>query len=278
MRVVKIFGSYLLVSLTALLTLDALGKNPSGLALIFYPLIGAFVLFMAYASNQYESRKEASATMNWQMIERLEKDSWFEAILMFGVIIFYVITLFIPAVAVNRLNEWLFQVIDWIFNLPVIGWLIGIGGVFLLFNIIFYGLFAMGFVIASILGKFRKEKMDNNPVIEKKKMTYNKKKNVITLITAAFLFLALFNGWPYGFFTLLRFVVFAAAIYTAWMAYKQRKEKWVWIFGFLTVLFNPFIVIHLNREIWSVIDLIVRMFMIISVFVFKLKNNPEIHD
>lgn len=101
-------------------------------------------------------------------------------------------------------------------------------------------------------------------------MELNKKKNIAVLIAATFLFLALFGGWPYGFFTLLRFVVFAVAAYIAWMAYEQQKERWVWIFGFLAVLFNPFIVIHLNREIWSVIDLIVGAFMIISVFALKL--------
>jgi len=84
------------------------------------------------------------------------------------------------------------------------------------------------------------------------------------------LLIALFDGWPYGFFTLLRFVVFASTAYIVWMAYEVQKEKWVWIFGFLAVLFNPFIVIHLNREIWGVIDLIVGVFMIISLFALKL--------
>jgi len=109
-------------------------------------------------------------------------------------------------------------------------------------------------------------------------MGFNKKKNIVAVVASLFLFAALIDGWPYGFFTILRFVVFTATAYIAWMAYGQRKEKWVWIFGFLAVLFNPFIIIHLNREIWSVIDLIVGIFMIISVFIFKLKNNPEIHD
>lgn len=106
-------------------------------------------------------------------------------------------------------------------------------------------------------------------------MGLNKKKNIALLISAAFLFLALIDGWPYGVFTLLRFVVFAASAYIAWMAYEVRKEKWVWIFGFLAVLFNPFIVIHLNREIWSVIDFIVGVFMIVSVFMLKLESKPN---
>jgi len=103
----------------------------------------------------------------------------------------------------------------------------------------------------------------------------NKKKNILLLIAAGFLLLAMIGDLPYGFFTLLRFVVFVIAAYIAWMAYKQQKEKWVWIFGFLAILFNPFIVIHLNREIWSVIDLIVGIFMIVSMFVLKLEHKPN---
>ena len=102
-------------------------------------------------------------------------------------------------------------------------------------------------------------------------MGTDKKKNIIAIVAATFLFLALFDGWPYGFFTLLRFVVFASTAYIAWIAYEQKKEKWVWIFGFLAVLFNPFIAIYLNRELWSIIDLIVGVFMIVSIFIFKLK-------
>ena len=106
-------------------------------------------------------------------------------------------------------------------------------------------------------------------------MSKNRKKNIALLIATGFLFLAMFDGWSYGFFTLLRFVVFASSAYVEWMAYEAKNEKWSWIFGFLAVLFNPFIVIHLNREIWSVIDFIVGVFMIVSVFVFKLSRKVE---
>jgi len=106
-------------------------------------------------------------------------------------------------------------------------------------------------------------------------MKQNKKKNIALLVATTFLFVALFDGWPYGFFTLLRFVVFTSSAYVAWMVYEAKNEKLVWIFGFLAVLFNPFIVIHLNREIWSVIDLIVGVFMVFSVFVLKLDYKPS---
>jgi len=60
-------------------------------------------------------------------------------------------------------------------------------------------------------------------------MEQNKKKNIALLITAAFLFVALFDGWSYGFFTLLRFVVFTSSAYVAWIVYKAKNEKLVWI-------------------------------------------------
>lgn len=106
-------------------------------------------------------------------------------------------------------------------------------------------------------------------------MGQNKKKNIALLIAAVFLFVALFDGWPYGFFTLLRFVAFASSVYVAWMAYEVQKEKWVWIFGFLAVLFNPFIVIHLDREIWSVIDFVVGTFLLASIFILKLTSKER---
>jgi hypothetical protein len=107
-------------------------------------------------------------------------------------------------------------------------------------------------------------------------MNLNKRKNIVSVIATVFLFLALLNSWPYGFFTLLRFVVFSATAYIAWLAYEQQKEKWIWIFGFLAVLFNPFIVIHLNRELWSFIDVIVGVFIIVSIFALKFKDKPSV--
>jgi len=109
-------------------------------------------------------------------------------------------------------------------------------------------------------------------------MSNNKKKNIAFVIAAAILFLALFDGWQYGFFTLLRFVVFATTAYVAWMAYESQKEKWVWIFGFIAVLFNPFFPVHLDRETWIVIDFVVGVFLLATIFFFKLKQKSKEHS
>lgn len=98
-------------------------------------------------------------------------------------------------------------------------------------------------------------------------------KKILSIIASAFLFIALFDGLPYGFFTLLRFVVCIVGAYLAYKIYEDNKESlWVWVFGFIAILFNPIIVIHLQREQWWIIDLIVGIFFVLSIFLIKTKN------
>jgi len=104
-------------------------------------------------------------------------------------------------------------------------------------------------------------------------MNYNKKKTIALGIAAVFLFLALFDGWQYGFFTILRFVVFAATAYTAWMAYQDKQEGWAWMMGAVAVLFNPFIPVYLERETWVVIDALVGVFNLTSIWLLELGKN-----
>jgi len=103
----------------------------------------------------------------------------------------------------------------------------------------------------------------------------NRNKNIAIIISIAFLLSAMFDGWPYGFFTLLRFVVFAAMAYMAWVAYESKQGKWIWIFGFIAVIFNPFIPLYFGRGFWVIVDFMVAIFLIISIFVFKLPEKVE---
>ncbi|PIV39883.1 MAG: hypothetical protein COS29_00215 [Candidatus Omnitrophica bacterium CG02_land_8_20_14_3_00__42_8] len=107
-------------------------------------------------------------------------------------------------------------------------------------------------------------------------MEFNKKKNIATIISATFLFLAMFSSWPYGFFTLLRLVVFGTTVYLSWLAYKSERQSWTWVFGFIALIFNPLIPLHLGRDLWVVVDLLVAVFLIISIFIFKLPKEFKI--
>jgi hypothetical protein len=107
-------------------------------------------------------------------------------------------------------------------------------------------------------------------------MKLNKNKNIAVIISVILLFLAMIEGWPYGFFTLLRLVVFGTTAYLTWLAYRIEKQTWSWIFGFIALVFNPFIPLHLGRDLWAVVDLLVAVFLIISIFAFKLPKEFKI--
>jgi uncharacterized membrane protein len=100
----------------------------------------------------------------------------------------------------------------------------------------------------------------------------NKQKNIIIAISSIFLLLAGFDGWPYDFFVLLRFVVCVSSIYLAWLALNENQEKWIWAYGIIAVLFNPLIPIHFGRSAWAIVDIATAIFLIISNFVFQLKK------
>lgn len=93
-------------------------------------------------------------------------------------------------------------------------------------------------------------------------------KTTLTLIASGFLFGALSDGLPHGYFMIVRFVVFSVCAYLAYEIYKQNKESlWIWAYGFLAVLFNPFLPIDLKRSQWENIDLIAGLFLIVSIYI-----------
>lgn len=86
------------------------------------------------------------------------------------------------------------------------------------------------------------------------------------LVASGMLFWALADH-PYAYFTLLRFVVCAVTAYCAVLANSQKNEQWTWVFSVVAVLFNPIIPVHLNRDIWIVIDLAIGIVLLVSLFI-----------
>lgn len=104
-------------------------------------------------------------------------------------------------------------------------------------------------------------------------------KNTLTLVATGFLFYALSDGLPIGYFTLLRFVVCAVSLYLAYKIYEENKESlWIWAFGFVAILFNPVIPIHLQSEQWEVIDLLAGVFFGVSLFFVKFKSTKILNN
>ena len=67
---------------------------------------------------------------------------------------------------------------------------------------------------------------------------------------------------PYGFYNLVRFVAMIVFAIYAYTYYEKKSNKLAIIFLSLAILFQPLLPIHLGRDLWDVIDVIVAIFLI----------------
>jgi len=75
-------------------------------------------------------------------------------------------------------------------------------------------------------------------------------------IAGAMLLLALSPANPYGYYILLRWIVCPCFAFSAVQAFSQGKKNLVWVLGVTAAVYNPLIPLHLNRELWSVLNLV----------------------
>ncbi|MCA3269668.1 MAG: hypothetical protein LW855_05615 [Alphaproteobacteria bacterium] len=66
---------------------------------------------------------------------------------------------------------------------------------------------------------------------------------------------------PYGFYTFLKITVCG---FSAVLSYKNfnatdNNSIWAFFFLFIAILFNPFVAIHMPKEIWVVVDIILGL-------------------
>ncbi len=77
---------------------------------------------------------------------------------------------------------------------------------------------------------------------------------------------------PYGYYILLRWVCCVVFAYLTYLAFEQKKQNLVWVFGFIAIIYNPVIRIHLTRDIWSIINIITIIIAGASIKTFKIKS------
>jgi hypothetical protein len=96
--------------------------------------------------------------------------------------------------------------------------------------------------------------------------------NIYPGIIAAILLLLSFFDWPYGYYTLLRWVVAGVSIYYAYLLYTTHKDKIAWFWGLVitAVLFNPIVPVYLyDKMLWNIIDVITAGIFIWLIIKFK---------
>lgn len=61
---------------------------------------------------------------------------------------------------------------------------------------------------------------------------------------------------PYGYYSLLRIVACGMFGFLAYDIHMKGGKVLPWVFGFMAVLFNPLIKIHLPKEVWIFVDVV----------------------
>jgi hypothetical protein len=71
---------------------------------------------------------------------------------------------------------------------------------------------------------------------------------------------------PYGYYTILRVVVFT---YTSFLAYRhlstQPNRAAGWIAVALAITYNPLISLHLGRPLWTVVNLVTIALLLLAI-------------
>ena len=73
--------------------------------------------------------------------------------------------------------------------------------------------------------------------------------------------------WPYGYYTLLRLVVCLVGGAVAGIAWVRKLYPVAFLFGFIALLFNPLVPVHMKRETWRVVDMVAGALFIAVGFI-----------
>ena len=99
---------------------------------------------------------------------------------------------------------------------------------------------------------------------------------IIKFFLAIIFFLCLAD-MPYGYYQFVRFVGLIGFTILAYQAKQQGQEKVMVIYVVLALLFQPFFKIALGREIWNIVDIVVGLGLLISIFKNKRITKTKIN-
>ena len=96
---------------------------------------------------------------------------------------------------------------------------------------------------------------------------------IIKIILALLFFLCLAD-MPYGFYQFVRFAGMVGFVLLAYNANKAGRNTDMIIYGCLALLFQPFFKIALGRQMWNIVDVVVGIALLLSIFI-KPKENTN---
>jgi len=96
--------------------------------------------------------------------------------------------------------------------------------------------------------------------------------NFIKIILALLLCLCLAD-LPYGYYQFVRFAALIGFAILAYQANEQKNQMETAIYVALALLFQPFFKVTLGRTLWYIVDVLVGIVLLVSIFMPK-KTSP----
>jgi hypothetical protein len=90
--------------------------------------------------------------------------------------------------------------------------------------------------------------------------------NAIRIVLTIILFLCLAD-MPYGYYEFIRFSALIGFAILAFQAHQSGREIEMLICASLALLFQPFFKVALGRELWNIVDIVVGVGLILSIFI-----------
>ena len=89
--------------------------------------------------------------------------------------------------------------------------------------------------------------------------------NAIKIVLAILFFLCLAD-MPYGYYQLVRYAALIGFAILAYKANKNARQTEMIILVGLALLFQPFFKIGLGRQIWNIVDVVLGIALLLSIF------------
>ncbi len=95
---------------------------------------------------------------------------------------------------------------------------------------------------------------------------------ILSVVLAGLLLTCLVD-MPYGYYQFVRFAGLVGFAVLAYDSFKRQEERMAIVHVCLALLFQPFVKVALGRTVWNIVDVVVAIFLLASVFLNRKRNS-----
>lgn len=93
-------------------------------------------------------------------------------------------------------------------------------------------------------------------------------------VAAAGLLVVALGEHPYSYYVFLRWAVTSAAVFVAYLGFREDNQLVAWLFVAVACLFNPIAPVYLARETWRVVDVVAALLFLASLTLRRTHGVP----